>query len=262
MLKHNPLYIFVHIPKCAGSSFSHTLKQKIPKSGFLAASYTLIGKQRPDSGYIYTKADLDDYLSTLSDSNKAALTAITGHLNYFGMHKHFERECRYITFIRDPAERLYSHYLFLLQRIENGAMLSPKLRESLFDQGGSVLDFADWVDTADIATNYITKFFKGIPEFENIIVESEDVIQIVNDLQRYYYIGLTNEYDTDADFLFRKIGIPGSFIKRNVAKQRDDSVLKNASLIAKIMANNALDYQIYHEALKIRDARRAFFGIK
>lgn len=261
MTSADSLYIFVHIPKCAGSSFGFYLKKQLEKSQLLAVSYTVMGPERRKNEILYTQRDLDEFLSRQSLEYRESLAAIAGHLCYYGMHSHFSRDCRYITFFRDPAERLYSHYLFLLRRHENGALLTPRLKQSLLNRHGHCIPFDEWIERADLAQNYVLKFMKGIPEAEDIDITEADLEKCKSELRNYYYIGLTEKYDVDAKFLFGKIGIPGGQVKRNVAEHKDEKALDNPRLMERIRANNALDYQLYSEAVKIRNLRRKALGL-
>ena len=99
--------LFLHMPKCAGSSMRKILKQKFKEN--------------------YVKDYQSFHKSTKEEQNKLILDSIEspkkvkkdsfvfGHfypVKYLGKNNFNKKEFRLITFLREPLERLASHYSF------------------------------------------------------------------------------------------------------------------------------------------------------
>ena len=116
-MKKTSLYIFFHIPKCAGSTFRYHLEHNLRKGEFVSLyegeyfdvtemsyKYFTPGKRREE---------IDSYFSRLTDEQKDTIKILYGHQVYYGIHRFFPgREARYITFVRHHAAREVSMYNF------------------------------------------------------------------------------------------------------------------------------------------------------
>lgn len=89
---HHRCTIFLHIPKAAGQSFT-----------------TYIRRQFPDDSHVSlnTLADSPKIVEKIPPEVRANLRIVTGHVHY-GIHRYFSQECRYITLLRDPVQRVVS----------------------------------------------------------------------------------------------------------------------------------------------------------
>lgn len=103
------LMIFVHIPKTAGTTFREILDRQ-----FTPAQIRRVG---PDfqAGINRIKA--------LPRAEKDRIGCISGHLPY-GLHASFDnRPVNYISFVRDPVDRVISEYLYFRKKPELLALI-------------------------------------------------------------------------------------------------------------------------------------------
>jgi hypothetical protein len=95
---------FLHIPKCAGT----TLTEEIIKKQF-----------KPPQLIIFYEGGtqvLIDRLKKMPGKEQKKIKCIAGHFA-FGIHRFYTaRPCTYITLLRDPVERVISHYYYVLRR--------------------------------------------------------------------------------------------------------------------------------------------------
>ena len=90
--------LFLHIPKCAGT----TLTEEVIKMRFKPDELIIFYDQGP--------LEIVNRLQGMSKTVQRKIKCIAGHF-YFGIHKYFDvRPSTYITLLRDPVERIISHY--------------------------------------------------------------------------------------------------------------------------------------------------------
>ena len=92
----SPANIFIHIQKTAGSSLRNALVHGLPEDRF-----ALI--------YPYALGISAMECLSLPESTRRRFDLIIGHF-FYGIHRITPRPARYATFVRDPMERIRSHF--------------------------------------------------------------------------------------------------------------------------------------------------------
>jgi len=177
--------IFLHIPKCGGTSLSSVLQQAFPNN----TKKFICG----------TTGVLNDFIA-LSQQERDDLEFFTGHQTYECL-KHFTNESDVITFIRSPIKRLWSHYHFVrtkpnfpLYDFFINATFSEYIERMLFWEGQGNID------------NLITRFLAGVPYTRS--VNLEDVCSAIANSKKFKFIGFLENFKHDLNICLKVLSLP------------------------------------------------------
>lgn len=265
--KNNFLWIFLHIHKTGGTTFNAHLAKELGKR------------------FIHLDSrEEQKKFNKLSKKQKKQIKVLVGHETYYGIHKLFpEKEPRYVTFLRDSAERLVSQYNHYMSQEE------PKNR----------ISFDEWYEKypKNEMTRFFNRRFKGtgkkiqratlslkilkylnklnfwpkfVNELKNLQIktnsEKKEVENAKKLLSKCRYVGITENLDTDLKFLFNEIGVPTKWRNMRVTGKeqtwKNKFVGKNSKKInklfkldegtrKKIYKDNLLDVELYEYAKKL-----------
>jgi hypothetical protein len=95
--------IFLHIPKAAGTTLQDIVIRQYPGG----------------RGYRFTGAParLQEFRA-MPEAERAEIDVLTGHV-HFGIHRWVPGPSTYMTMLRDPVDRVVSHYYFILRHPEH-----------------------------------------------------------------------------------------------------------------------------------------------
>ena len=253
-----PLYIFLHIPKCAGTTFRHHVEHNLKEGEFV---FFYVGdyfdvREMKRKYFTCTKRrkEIDSYLSCLTCEQKARVKILYGHHVYYGIHRFFpDREPRYVTFIRHPLGRMLSLYNSHRDHVENpfryiseqeNVCRTKELQNVHKDivQRGRVLSFSEWLKRRTWQWNFMAKFLKQ-QGFAGPNDSAEEI------LRKFYLVGVTERFQTSALFLYHLLGITKFYPDQNASPAyiRPDSLSKN--MRDSIVRKNASDTKLYEQAL-------------
>lgn len=97
--------LFLHLPKSGGTTLRHVLERQFPPGRSLAAYPTPESHAETREG----RRTVPPALRGLTPEARSRFDLVSGHFSY-GLHEHFAGPCRYLTFLRDPVERVISLY--------------------------------------------------------------------------------------------------------------------------------------------------------
>jgi len=229
--------IFLHLPRCGGTTFSYIIRNQ---------------KQYHSSICSWTTSGLDGFYCNLSDlsvEEQKRIEIIYGHM-FFGVHKKLPQTTyTYVTFLRNPIERLISSYYFNrelipdmnLRNMFNNMTLNDYITDTHWNLNN---DPGAWPGST---VNLLTRMLSGKTE--------EDLETAKNNLVNYFsVVGITERYDESLKVLQNKLGWEiKNFRKKNVVPNRPSLEEVPDEIIEIIKSKNEKDMALYQFANQLLD---------
>ncbi|SFH35361.1 sulfotransferase family 2 domain-containing protein [Sulfitobacter dubius] len=196
-----PRIIYIHVPKCGGSSFGAALRLRY----FM--SQAVINLDPGDPALPAETRILADYArrrAQLHQSANQGIRMISGHVQYDPeLHDRGAKNYTFVTLLRDPVVRFVSHYNYLQRRHPTPS------------RPATLAGFLDTADAARLASQYLF-YFAG-----QSLLPGQDpaplVARATAALARFDIIGDLSQPHIFAKHLQRHIGTPLPLWRRNVA---------------------------------------------
>lgn len=243
--------IFIHPPKCAGSTINWLIKKDLEKKFwsktvkinevFLVDNINSLIKKAHNANYVY------------------------GHMS-IEMARQVENSGTFIfTFLREPESRLLSLYNY------SKNLSSPKLEKALGDKllaaklkKMSQMDFFGSNESRlrfDL-DNYYVRCFSGplyvFPQTEEEWMKALEIAK--NNLMELHFVGFQDFFDDHLKMLLAKLdmSVPASMPKRNVTSQLDGGSESGLSKEISDEARGSVDQLIKYDRLLYEWAVRYF----
>lgn len=220
--------IFLHIPKAAGSTLHWIIEQQYEPTTIFT-----INEERT----------INDF-TNLSEAERAEIRVLKGHM-YFGLHKSLPQPSTYITILRDPIERVISHYYYVLREPRN------ELHERVTSQNMSLKDFVgsgiylhlDNGQTRLISTTG-ADFAYGQCSEEMLRSAKENI------KEHFIVVGLAERFDESLILLKRSLKWTRMpfYTKQNVTKNRPLKQDVSKDTLNLLEKYNELDIELYKHA--------------
>ena len=224
------LTIFLHIPKAGGNTLFSILDRIYGKEHIYDIDLCGGDWDAASKGFI-----------DLSQKDKEKIKVLRGHMHY-GLHKHFvSQSAKYITFLRDPVERIISHYYFVLRSNEH------YLYDIVTKNKMTLLDYA----TSNISwelDNGMTRSISGENRIQLNNCTQEVLDKAISNLKtNFIFFGLTERYDESIILLKNKLKWSDYpfYRKLNIGKKKKEVSSEIISIIAQ---RNKYDVALYNWA--------------
>jgi hypothetical protein len=225
--KTSKMIISLHLPKTAGTSFAKSLKAQFGKA--LLKDYADLPINTP----VYER-NLNALQACIENGAKdfAGVQCIHGHflpLKYLLLSA--KREITFITWMRDPVERLASHYWFWRKTYK--ADTAPELQKRMVEEKWPLERFC----LGSEFQNFYWQFLWGFP------------------LERFDFIGIVENYEEDFGYFTAQfLGTRLPVYKKNLGGIPKLHIT-NHDFRKAIEAHHSIDMELYRRALEIRQKR-------
>ncbi|MCK4761354.1 MAG: sulfotransferase family 2 domain-containing protein [Candidatus Aminicenantes bacterium] len=228
---------FLHIPKCAGT----TLTEEIIKKEYLPEELIIF--------YEHGTGELIRLLQEMPRREQEKIKCFAGHYAY-GVHKYYTaRPAAYLTLLRDPCERVVSHYYDVLRR-EN-----HYLHKAVAGKKEKSLTLKEYVENklSIELDNGQTRILAGVGWGAGFGECSAAMLeQAKKNLETFAAVGISEEFEAYLDLINKKFGweIP-AYDRRNVAGNRPEKESLDRETLSVLEQYNALDIELYDYARRM-----------
>lgn len=241
--------IFVHIPKAAGTTLNRILEQQYKPTRIFAIKVLTF------------QQDLQR-LKSLPESDRQKIKVLRGHFHH-GMHTLLPTDSVYMTVVRDPVDRLISHYYYV------SSLPNHYLHDQIKTQHMSLKDYACSNLTLEV-DNHQTRMLAGGDEVQDPIGQaSTQMLERAkqNLREQFAVVGIAERFD-ETLILLKELfdwSLP-LYYKRNVTRGRPKKERISEADRHAIETRNALDMELYRYANALLDEQIQtyvrFFRIK
>lgn len=275
-MNNNPIYIFFHNPKCGGTTFRFHIENNLNKNEIISAYYhrrffnvktkKIEYYAKNPSIFKEAKVGFIKYLESLTEEEKNKIKIIYGHDAFYGIHKFFpNRKPKYIMFVRNPSRRIVSCYNFSIDRLKyfKQNKIGPdeifqkeiklKLLKKILLKNRAILPFKEWAMNRYNSINGLPakSMLKALRQKLYINTEKPNKEEIKECLNKFYFIGITENYEEDSLFLYHLLGIKKFYENKNASKKHFILTKEEEEEIKKIiLEKNLFDQKLYDLAVE------------
>jgi len=251
------LYVFLHLPKTGGT----TIAQHIHKNMDSEEIYSSYEDREVDHSFP-VKKHVCEKINQLK--NKGKIKVILGHTVGYWLHELFpEKEVRYITFFRNPADFLISLYNFRVRLLNRkfGRMMKHNkinLRDFMLDEFDKIIPFEEYTK---LVQNHCASFLeKSVLKGQWFTLEDEfkqtydleEIKKVKEMMSKFYFIGLTENAE-DYYFVYHLLGINKFVLNRNRSKHYYYYPKDYKGYKKRILELNKDDEELYQFAGKLNE---------
>ena len=196
---------FLHVTKTGGRTLEHILKRMLRPQG--GKSFNFDGSLRSYESFVNSSPEV-----------RSSYDLLHGHFQ-FGIHYQIDRDVRYVTLLRNPADRVISQYYHILEEPRH------YLHEKVTTNDWSLIDFiqnslprdADNGSIRSLNERLIWNGVVGDVSSEELATAKENLFESIE------VFGITERFDESLILMAERFGWPDESLqyeRRNTTKTR------------------------------------------
>ena len=244
-----PMLGFVHIPKTAGGTATTMLARAYSKSAVRDAGNYL---RSPETTMRKASGPPGGWARWRDSGGRVA----AGHVPYGVFRDRLPPDCRYMTFLREPVDRVLSHYYRHMYPDRQGG------QEIIVGAGVASLDEVLSAEPPLELNNLATRFLCGSPAPIGELPASA-LDDARENLRRFAFVGIQERFEESIVLLQRTIGLDlVPYLDRHVSADGSRPTVEElpAEHRALIEDRNRLDLKLYAFGLELFEAAVAAAG--
>lgn len=233
--------IFLHVPKAAGSTMQEIV----------------VRHYKGGKGYRFTGApERLRAFAEMPEAERASYDVMTGHVP-FGVHRHVPGPCTYMTMLRDPVDRIVSHYYFVLSRPDH--YLHAMVRERAM----TLRDYVEQRASIELDNDQTRYFLEPTGEDPRFTPITDDLLERAKrNLEEFFPVaGLAERFDDSLVLMRCVFGWRDvTYERRNVTENRPRLAEVPAETVRVVREINRYDVALYEFAVGLFERRVAEHG--
>ena len=219
--------LFHHMPKCGGSTLTSYITAQYP----YRKVFSINGPNRGES---------INKFKTFPKEKRYEYDLIQGHSAH-KLLEYINPDCLKIIILRDPIERIVSHYYYVLRNSEH------YLHSKVIKLGIELENYVSY-DLSDELQNYYTTCFTGLSPVD---AEEKPVLSVSKAaefvMKNYDLIGFLDEFSYFTELLYKQARFKFKYNGRRFNVTQNRPALKDIpeSTLKKIEKANSLDIELY-----------------
>ncbi len=219
------MIISLHIPKSAGTSFRFSLKEH-----FGSALLEDYGTRPLRIPFELGRKKAESFNRKIKFGKYSGTSCIHGHF-LAAKYSAFVGRATFITWLRNPVDRLYSNYYHILRNHPGARNTIPfRVRR----EGWTLEEYC----FSPLMKNYCSNFFWNF------------------DISAFEFIGIVENYETELDFFFRNFLGSGTQPFKENTNPDNEPYRIDPDMRNELEKFHALDMSLYNRALDIASSRR------
>ena len=224
-----PTVIFLHVTKTAGTTLAHVAQQQYPAQRFLRTDHDFDAFQRR--------------LAVMPDAEKHTIDCLFGHMA-FGLHQLLPRPAVYATMLREPVDRVMSHYYYAIHATDH------PLHRRVVDERMTPEDYLRSGVLEELNDGQVRRLSAARDEQIPYGSVPRELLETAKqNLRAHFVVGLTESFDASLLLFSRALGWTKlNYVTLNVTPGRPARSSLPADLRRLIEQYNALDAELYQYA--------------
>lgn len=194
-------------------------------------------------------------LKQLPLERRQRIQVLRGHIG-FGLHRYLPQRSTYITLLRDPVERVISHYYYIREAIAAGTDFAtrPWFAEVMQMNLADYVQYGTSTDLRNGQSKFISGLLDGWDTDLTTVHDPGTMLRLAkhNIQQHFLLAGLTERFDETLLLLKHALGWTSPFyIKNNVTRKRPVRQELSQATLRVLEQCNEADLELYHYAERL-----------